>query len=91
MTNLCPYKIVLRQLDIKEKYKKNISDSKKRESNFADTDDVLDSSQLYVGNYLLLSNGGEAKRYNEAWHTIDVNKWKLSMEDKMKSLISNDS
>ena len=40
-------------------------------------------------NYLLLIDGGEPKCYDEAYHMEDNSKWELTMKDKMKSLILN--
>ena len=40
-------------------------------------------------NYLLLTNGGELECYEEACQVKDASKWEFSMEDEMKSLVSN--
>ncbi|KAL6334322.1 hypothetical protein AAG906_014723 [Vitis piasezkii] len=42
-----------------------------------------------VLNYLLLTNGGESKCYDEALQDENSSKWKLAMKDKMDSLLGN--
>ena len=40
-------------------------------------------------NYLLLTGGGEPECYDEACQSEDACKWELSMKEKMKTLIPN--
>ena len=40
-------------------------------------------------NYLLLTDGGEPERYDEALKDENSSKWKLAMKDEMDSLLGN--
>ena len=40
-------------------------------------------------NYMLLTDGGEPKCYDEACQTRDSSKWELAMKEEKKSFISN--
>ena len=42
-----------------------------------------------VLNYLLLTDGGESKCYDEALQNENSSKWKLTMKDEMDSLLGN--
>jgi hypothetical protein len=54
-------------------------------------DYVLNDSALYTIDYYYHISSSVPQTYQEAISSSDVSKWKLAMEDEMKSLIDNDT